>query len=100
MTQSSYLHLLFESMRSMREDALRILQRMLELNNEDWEVVDGDSTITVDQVLRKMLELNVDIIDVIIFIKTINFIPKGILIIRAVTPTIFFITSSLRKIFT
>ena len=63
MTQSSYLHLLFESMRSMREDALRILQRMLELNNEDWEVVDGDPTITVDQVLRKMLELNVDIID-------------------------------------
>ena len=63
MIQPSYLHLIFESVRSMREDALHILQRMLELNNENWEVIDDNPTITADQVLRKMLELNVDIID-------------------------------------
>lgn len=63
MTHSNYLHLIFESMHSMREDALHILRRMLELNNEGWEVIDGESNATIEQVLRKMLELNVDIID-------------------------------------
>lgn len=50
-------------MSPMERVAARILERMLELNNEDWEVIDGNSPITIDQVLRKMLELNVDIID-------------------------------------